>query len=175
MSINPETFIQLLCRLGATAENRLDYLRQNLESHIETYTNITLFVWLGTCNLTKKTQNGCIEITSKDSSAAYSLIETLKQLYHFVRQFGSAVKLVFIHIPVYSITHYNKYKNHNNPDIFSEQDFDIVNRYIDDTNRILHTFSLHLSQDLQKSKRNSVFHTEQNIHTIAICNKWNSS
>ena len=84
-------------------------------------------------------------------------------MYHFVRQFGFVVYLVFIHIPVYSITHYNRYKNHNNPDIFSEQDFllrqqiDIVNRYIDDTNRILHTFSPHLSHDLEKSKRNSVF------------------
>ena len=122
-----------------------------MESQIDIYTNITLFVWVGTCNLTKKTTDGYIEITSKDNSAAYTLIETLKQVYHFVRQFGSSVKLVFIQVPIYSITHYNKYKNHQNPDTFTEQDFllrqqiDIVNQYIDDTNRILHSYSPVLS------------------------------
>ena len=163
VSINPETFIQFWCTSGATAEDQLNYLQQNLEAQIDIYENITLFVWVGTCNLTKKTTDGYIEITSKDNSAAYTLIETLKQVYHFVRQFGSSVKLVFIQVPIYSITHYNKYKNHQNPDTFTEQDFllrqqiDIVNQYIDDTNRILHSYSPHLSQDLLKSKRNSIF------------------
>lgn len=163
VTINPETFIKFWCKSGATAEDRLQYLKQNLEAHIETYTNITLFVWLGTCNLTSKKSEGYIELTSKDNSAAYQLIETLKELYHFVRQYGSSVKLVFLHIPLYSITRYNSFLEHPNPETFAEQDFmlgqqiDIVNNYIDDTNRVLHSYSPKFSQDLQKAKRNSVF------------------
>ena len=47
------------------------------------------------CDLTTKSGQ-IIDVTSHDSSAAYInvLIENLRKIYHFVRDFGDGVKLV---------------------------------------------------------------------------------
>lgn len=101
VTVNAETFIEFCCYTGATAENRLDYLRRSLASHLQKLHQITLFVWVGTCNLTTKYQNGRIELTGRDSNPAYNLINILKDIYHFVRTFHHSVKLVFLHLPYY--------------------------------------------------------------------------
>ena len=51
-----------------------------------------------------------IDVTLQDSSAAYVLIENLRTIYSFVRDFGDGVKLIFLHIPIYSIYEHNKAK-----------------------------------------------------------------
>jgi hypothetical protein len=49
--VNPESFIQFWCKSSATAENRLQYLQDNLGRELNTLHNITLYVWVGTsCN-----------------------------------------------------------------------------------------------------------------------------
>lgn len=50
VTVYPETFIEFWCYPGAPAENRLDYLRRSLASHLQKLHQITLFVWVGTCN-----------------------------------------------------------------------------------------------------------------------------
>jgi hypothetical protein len=72
----------------------LDCLRRSLASHLQKLHQITLFVWIETCNLTTKYQNGRIELTGRDSNPAYNLINTLKDNYHFVRTFDQSVKLL---------------------------------------------------------------------------------
>jgi hypothetical protein len=63
------------------------------------------------------------------------------------------VKFVFLHL-----YHYNKFHNHPDPDKFSDQDFvlhqqiNIVNDYINDTNKLLQVYKPRLSEDLLKSK-----------------------
>jgi hypothetical protein len=42
VKVNPESFIQFWCKSSATAENRLQYLQDNLESELNTLHNITL-------------------------------------------------------------------------------------------------------------------------------------
>ena len=149
---------------GATAEDRLGYLQVNLSQNLIRLNQITLFVWIGTCNLTTKS-NGFIELGSTNRNSAFEFINILIQIYHFVRTFGPSVKLVFLHLPLYSIYHYNKFHNHPDPDKFSDQDFvlhqqiNIVNDYINDTNRLLQVYTPRLSEDLLKSKRNSPFST----------------
>lgn len=162
--VNPETFIHFWCYPGATAEHRLQYLKDNLAGQLASLEKITLFVWVGTCNLTTKTGQ-FIEITSTNTDAAYALINTLKEIYHFVRTFGDDVKLVFLHLPLYSIYKYNESKGHQSLDKFVEQDcllrqqIEIVNNYMSDTNRLLHAYSPQFSEDLvkSKSKKNSGF------------------
>jgi hypothetical protein len=85
--INPESYIEFRCKKGATADDRLDYLQVNLSQNLICLNQITLFVWIGTCNLTTKS-DGFIELASTNSNSAFELINLLKQIYHFVCTFG---------------------------------------------------------------------------------------
>jgi hypothetical protein len=84
--VNPETFIEFW---SVTSEGCLTYLKANLREQLQKFQRICLLVWVGT---TKSCQ--IFDVTSHDSSAAYVLIENLRKIYHFVRDFGDGVKLV---------------------------------------------------------------------------------
>ena len=90
VQVNPESFIQFWCKSSATAENRLQYLQVNLGGELNTLHNITLYAWIGTCNLTKR-EGDFIYLRSRDISAVNKLISDLKNIYHFVKQFGNQV------------------------------------------------------------------------------------
>ena len=107
--VNHETFLEFWCESGATAENRLQYLRDNLEHELRQPGSkpICLFIWVGTCNLTKK-DGQFIYLKSQTNSEVTKLCNTY--IYHFGRQFED-VKLIFLHLPVYSTFHWNSYKN----------------------------------------------------------------
>ena len=95
--VNPETFIEFC---SVKSEGCLTYLKANLREQLQKCQRICLLVWVGTWDLTTKSGQ-IIDVTSHDSSAAYVLIENLRKIYHFVRDFGDGVKLVFLHIPIY--------------------------------------------------------------------------
>ena len=163
IKINTESYIEFWCKKGATAEDRLHYLQENWSHSLIRLNQITLFVWIGTCYLTRS--DGFIELASTNRNSTFELINILKQIYHFVRTFGPSVKSVFLHLPLYSIYHYNKFHNHPDHDKFSDHDFvlhqqiNIVNDYINDINRLQQVYTPRLSANLLKSKRNSPFST----------------
>jgi hypothetical protein len=55
-------------------------------------------------NLNTKREGDFIYLRSRDNSAVNKLISDLKNIYHFVKQFGNQVKLVFLQLPIYSIS-----------------------------------------------------------------------
>ena len=136
----------------------MQYLQDNFERELNTLHNITLYVWVGTCNLTK-IEGDFIYLRSRDNSAVNKLIFDLKNIYHFVKQFGNQVKLVFLQLPVYSIHEFNAYQGYQEENSFKEDDYilkqqiDAVKFYINDTNRLLHVISPKFSEDLQKPRR----------------------
>jgi len=101
-----------------------------------------------------------IYLKSRDDTAFDNLIGKLIQIYHFDRQFGNLVELVFLHLPGYSIYHHNFYYG-DYINQFKDDDYRLymylqildVNLYIDDINRILHPSSPKFSLDLQKPRR----------------------
>jgi hypothetical protein len=108
--VNPESFLHFWCESGATAGNRLQFLKDNLQHELQNLNLITLYVWVGTCNFTQK-EGHFIYVVSKDNSTVDNLISELKEIYHFTRQFENQVKLVFLHIPLFSIYEHNVYRN----------------------------------------------------------------
>lgn len=163
--VNPESLIEFWCEPGATATNRLEYLKQHLPSELARVRHsgqrnlVTIFVWVGTCDLTVK-QGSYIYLKSNTNSAVFALCQTLKDIYHYCREFGQAVKLVFLQFPVISIYRYNYFHNYGNgvwkfrqDDIVLHSQIDNVNRYINDLNRVLHVDSPKFSEDLRKSRR----------------------
>jgi len=160
--VNPETFIEFWSVPSVTSEGCLTYSKANLREQLQKFQRICLLVWVRTCDLTTKSGQ-IIDVTSHDSSAAYVLIENLRKIYHFVRDFGDGVKLVFLHIPIYSIYEHNKAKgrdweNYKAKDVILHKQIQIVNNYIDDINRILNIqYTPNFSADLQKSKKKTPF------------------
>lgn len=165
--VNPESFIRFWCEAGASVQNRLQYLKDNLKRELETLKSITLFVWVGTCNLTTKVGD-YIYLSSKDSTSVDDLKQGLKDIYQYTRQFGDQVKIIFLVLPLYSILTYNIYNEYEGDltkfvedDIILKQQIDEVNHYIEESNRLFHAISPKFSEDLLKSKRRSPFsHTK---------------
>jgi hypothetical protein len=52
--VNPESFLHFWCESGAIAGNRLQFLKDNLQHELQNLNLITLYVWVGTCNFTRK-------------------------------------------------------------------------------------------------------------------------
>ena len=158
ISGSPASYIRFWCQSGADSANRLQYLRDNLAHELQTLGNITLYVWVGTCDLTDK-QGNFISLAAQDNTRVNQLTTNLREIYHFTRQFGDSVKLVFLHLPVYSIYHWNLAHNYQgNTEQFKNDDYKLnlqvsdVNFFIEDTNRLLHANTPKFSLDLTKPR-----------------------
>jgi lysophospholipase L1-like esterase len=161
--INPETFIEFWARASLTVADGLQYLKDNLQKHINLLhpQTVTLFIWLGTCDLTYKPKHErFIYLKSKKNTTVNSVCRTLKEIHNFTKQFGSKVKVIFLHLPIYSIYHWNFHKQFGsgvwkfkNDDRLLRQQIEVVNNYINDLNRILHVHSPQFSIDLKNSHR----------------------
>lgn len=159
--VNPETFIEFWATKSSTVADGLQYLKDNLESRINELNPqpVTLFIWLGTCDLTNKPENQrFIYLASKTNTAVNGVCRTLKDIHNFTKQFGSKVKVIFLHLPVLSIYKWNYDKYYGpgvwkfrNDDRILRHQIDSVNNYINDLNRILHVHSPQFSIDLKSS------------------------
>ena len=146
---------------GATAHDRYLFLKDNIEQAVNRYKNIVLYVWLGTCDLTKFIDSKCIDLVSDVSNSSVNdLIRNFRNIYTLISQYET-VELVFLEIPVYSIVCWNKSRCHKNPEQFQASDYilesqiNIVNRFIRETNLILRKHSPKFSCDLQNSRKSS--------------------
>ena len=109
VTVNPETFIDIWCYPGATAENGLDYLRRSLASHLQKLHPMTLFVWVGTFNLTTKYQNGRIELTGRDSNPSTHLRTFIILSEHLISQ---SIRVI-TKLPNSEQSYKGKVKTHN--------------------------------------------------------------
>ncbi|CAG2200529.1 unnamed protein product [Mytilus edulis] len=154
-----ERKIQWWFKSGASANDQLQYLKDNLELKLQIHPKILLYVWLGTCDLT--TKNGkFISLKSRDNSNVNQLTQIFKEIHAFISDFPT-VKLAFLELPYYSIFHWNAYKNHANPGPFKNDDhllieqIDAVNSFIRETNMLLRKYSPKFNCDIQNCRKSS--------------------
>lgn len=154
-----ERKIQWWFKSGASANDQLQYLKDNLELKLQIHPKILLYVWLGTCDLT--TKNGkFISLKSRDNSNVNQLTQIFKEIHAFISDFPT-VKLAFLELPYYSIFHWNAYKNHANPRPFKNDDhllieqIDAVNSFIRETNMLLRKYSPKFNCDIQNCRKSS--------------------
>jgi hypothetical protein len=86
--------------VSKTVENLQEKLR------ILGINHITLYIWLGTCDLTVKSDQ-FIKICSENFSAVHCLCKGLKDIVDYIRQFPT-ITLVYLEIPYYSIRFYSQ-------------------------------------------------------------------
>ena len=103
------------CKKGASIEERLHWLGANIDSEIKELGNIHVYIWLGTCNLTKKGKKLSIALAATD------IIESLQKFKDILKPYPNSRPTV-LEIPHYSIIHWNTSRSQPNPDTFKDQD-----------------------------------------------------
>ena len=118
------------------------WLRNNLRRKICKYGHITLYCFLGTCDLTlkktkyitnsqgKNVRRNYIDLRHNSDAEAFSYIQTqIQRFIDFLSQFPT-VKIVFLKIPLYSIQKYNKYLGNEDYADYRENDFRLTDRIV---------------------------------------------
>lgn len=150
--------IDFNCKAGARFDHTFDWITQHLSQKVRQYPRITLYIWIGTCDITKKVGKFISlehHTTAEFLTYACGYIDRIVQ---FVSDFPT-VKLVFLEIPPYSIVQWNDYKGHWNPQGFTAQDTILaervvrLNEYIHEVNSRASVTSLNFKVDLLKYRK----------------------
>ena len=92
----------MMVQEGSNIEERLHWLGFNVESKINEIGSIHLYIWLGTCNLTKKGKHFSISLANQQPQAANEIIESLQKLEAILKPYPGT-KLTILEVPHYSI------------------------------------------------------------------------
>ena len=155
--------IEFLCQSGATTRECFTLLQDRLPDIIKKHQKPAfVYIWTGTCDITRKGKKGQIEVRSPDSDDLVERVaSTFQEIVRFVLQKGGRVK--FIGVPTYSVTRYNQYKSGKTLS-FQSQDAEvsrqvsILNQQICQINEQLGVSTLKFNADLVKShkKKNTI-------------------
>jgi hypothetical protein len=101
-----ECSIAWWCKAGATIENKITWLKENIKGKLRLLGSIRLNVWLDTCNKTSKDKNGYISLTTHPDQALDHLIRHYNQIIDILKPYPNC-KITILDVPVYSIYTYN--------------------------------------------------------------------
>lgn len=150
--------IDVNCWAGANFLQTWDWLNNNLANKVQQYGNITLYIWIGTCDLTTKRGKFIQLAQSTDIQCENYIHSQVDRIVTFVKSHPS-VRLIFLEIPPYSIKVWNSYKGHHSPESFEEQDkilegrINLLNNYIKEVDAQSDVKSLNFKADLLKYQR----------------------
>ena len=115
--------IKFWCKRGATIQREISWIRKRFERKVQRHGDILPFIWLGTCDLTKKDEpKPYIEIRDSNiDRATDSIVAQLCDLLHEIHRFLT-VTPILLETSIYSIAAYNKAKSHQSPETFHDQD-----------------------------------------------------
>jgi len=139
-------------RKGRTTKQGLEWLRQNIHAKIAHLNNISLYVWLGTCDLTEY-QPPFVYLCRNLDDIVLEVKSHIQDIVNLLQQYP-ACKLTFLEIPPYSIYLWNQKHCHTELQQFIAHDKQLLvhilelNRYIKETNDTLGTNTPKLSADI---------------------------
>jgi hypothetical protein len=151
-----EQNIKWWCKPGRDSTQTLNWIRQNISDQIGHYDKIALYIWIGTCGLTRKNKQ-YISLANHNNSSLNTIKENVEEIAKILQSYP-AYTLTFLEIPVYSIYELNKYKGHKEQNQFKEQDEQLISqvRALNDYNRKLNIrfqkTSPNFSQDIYHKK-----------------------
>ena len=118
--------IKFWCKRGVTIPDEIEWVRRNLFRKSRIHGPIHLFVWLGTCDTTKKNKQGYIELRHKETDVAVKyVIDLYRELVAEIQKVCT-VTPILLQNSYYSIVRYNKTKGHPNPQIYEDQDIKLL-------------------------------------------------
>ncbi|CAG2207576.1 unnamed protein product [Mytilus edulis] len=128
---------------GDDIQHRLRWLKNNIDIKIQQYGNIHFYIWLGTCNLTKREKKGQISIANTNTQEAVQEIAELYANFTQLVKKHPGCKLTFLEVPHYSIVRWNTSKGHKNPELFTEQDI-TLRQQVEELNLKIHSLNSEL-------------------------------
>lgn len=163
-SQSPENKILWSYKSGSTTFKSYLWLKDNIDSLISKYHHLSVYIFTGTCDLTirKYIRLGRRSVRSRYCELRpQHAVSLLKRHYSMIQRFltRKGVKVTFLHCPLYSLELYNKGKGHPDPRTFKLDDKTLtenvhsVNRFIDEVNRQMGTYSPKLNEDLRRSRK----------------------
>lgn len=156
-----ENNIKWWYKSGRNSSEGLEWLKENIDHKIGHLDNISLYIWLGTCDLTIY-KPPFIELNSKPSECVQNFVNNCQHISECMKSY-TGCKLTFLEIPVYSIYDWNKFYKHPNSEQFVADDTILlshiqeINDHIKYINNTLDTkspnFSSQLSHPNHKDKK----------------------
>jgi hypothetical protein len=146
------------CKAGATIENKITWLKENIKGKLRLLGSIRLYVWLDTCNIFSKDKNGYISLTTHPDQAVDHLISHYNHIMDVLKPYPNC-KITILDVPVYSIYTYNLKKKHKEPEKFNDQDAQLLdaistlNTHSKEINERLQTCSPNWSRDLYSNTK----------------------
>lgn len=138
---HPENEIIWKSKGGRNSFQAANFIEENLEFFIDRYGPILLAVWTGTCDLTqfipqkhfisRPKRRRYIDLSNVTVS---DIVSQYQRILSLASRYGSAVKVVFLECPQYSIKIWNKGQGHLDSESFSVNTEILLNR-IENLNR----------------------------------------
>ena len=148
-----ERQIDWMCKRGAKVQAGVDWLKQDINRKIRFLGNISLYVWLGTCNLTTRDKSGKIQLRSWNDDTVDEIVQNFKTIINIISEHPNS-KVTFLELPIYSIRKYN-----GDDETFKDQDSELINQiyklngHIRDLNESVNSLSPEFSSDLYKNSK----------------------
>ena len=106
------------CKCSSKSYDSLRWLRRNIKNKIHHLGNISLYVWLGACDLTTN-NNKYISLTSFNDKIIESVVDNFKEIIELFREYPKS-KVTILELPIYSIQTWNQ-KNRHKDEFLSNQ------------------------------------------------------
>lgn len=99
--------LEYLCTSGSTTLDCKRHLESKLPEIEAKYKKPAfVYVWTGTCDITKRSKGGAIEIRQSGEEIPCKVVEAYNQIKDYVLKRSGRIK--FIGVPVYSVSIYNR-------------------------------------------------------------------
>ncbi|CAG2231547.1 unnamed protein product [Mytilus edulis] len=135
--------IKFWCAKSRTTSKGLHWLQQNLAHKIGHLDNISIYIWLGTCDLTAfDPKTRYVTLHPKPEEAVETATQNFRNIAELLRPYANC-KLTFIETPPYSIQQWNIKQKHPDTNQFINQD-SALSRYIYQLNQNIRTINQEL-------------------------------
>lgn len=121
---------------GFNSKQIAGWLEHNIERLLSRLNGITLYIWIGTCDMTE------IQLTTRqiqlrrDTAVISNFRLQLLRIKDITINYVTRITTVFLEIPIYSIVRWNYFHHHEKPDSFREQDQQLE-VLVDEANNVL--------------------------------------
>ena len=115
--------------------------------------DITAYIWSGTCDLTQKGENSKVSLVQKDID---HIVQKLRETKEFLERKG--VKVVLLEVTNYSIVRWNEQRGHTTTEATIEEDRQLqakikqINSQIEEINLESNCTAPKFNTDLQRSR-----------------------
>jgi len=151
--------IDFQTKKGWKIQRAIDWSEKNLVNLCSKHRSVTIYIWLGTCDLTELSATSrYISLARQTDANVRYLKRKFIELKTFIGRNIPNSKVIFLEVPPYSIQRWNRSQGHKTPDIFGDDDQHLQNQLYELNNIIREInqsdkLSPHFDLDLRKNSK----------------------